>query len=74
MLPATVQRGSKSLQLPSGSMGLWGSEPVMWGQAQHPQCLLPTHPWECKPLKGPGRPPAPPLINMQYGGQEQGGG
>lgn len=46
----------------------------MWGQAQHPQCLLPTHPWECKPLKGPGRPPAPPLINMQCGSQEQGRG
>lgn len=48
----------------------------MWGQAQHPQCLRPTlhHPWECKAMKGPGRPPAPPLINMQCGGQEQGGG
>lgn len=76
VVPTTAQRGSVELTAPQWFNGALGLRARDVGQAQHPQCLLPTlhHPWECKALKGPGRPPVPRLIKMQHCGQEQGGG
>lgn len=76
VVPATAQRGLVELTAPQWLNGALGPKARDVGPGPTPTVLLPTlhHPWECKALKGPGRPPVPQLINMQCCGQEQGGG